>query len=288
MLRVSEWVLAAYYAYTTLLAVVLPIATDLRARTWIVNACIVLVYAVVLSLERKQPREWHSIARDWIPMPLMLLAYKEMGWFAPSSHDFHLEQQWIIVDRLVLRDWGLQRGIESLGWLIPALLELCYLLVYAVPAFTIGIVYAERRREQVDNLLTIYLLGLFLAYAQFPFWPSEPPRTVFPNEDLPNVVTVLRRASLAVVGGYGIHTSVFPSAHVSGAFAAAFAIRHVLADKPWIWRGLFIYAILIAVATVYGRYHYVVDGLAGFAMGVIALWIGRWLLRWRHGSEQLV
>ena len=102
------------------------------------------------------------------------------------------------------------------------------------------------------------------------------------------MVTVFRQASLAVVGGYGIHTSVFPSAHVSGAFGAAFAIRHVLADKPWIWRGLMTYAVLIAVATVYGRYHYVVDAVAGFAVGTIALWLGRWLLRWRYGSEQLV
>ena len=33
---------------------------------------------------------------------------------------------------------------------------------------------------------------------------------------------------------------------------------------------MFVAAILIAIATVYGRYHYLADGLAGLAMAILA------------------
>src|SRR5438094_471423 len=84
-----------------------------------------------------------------------------------------------------------------------------------------ALVYVHRKSGSAEVLLVTYLLGLFLSYAQFPYWPSEPPWIVFPGEDGPAVNTILRRFNGWILGGYGIHTSVFPSAHVSGALAAA-------------------------------------------------------------------
>src|SRR5262249_39961758 len=107
-----------------------------------------------------------------------------------------------------------------------------------------------------------------LSYVFFPFVPSEPPRTVFPGMDLP-LMTPIRPYVLLLLGGYGIHTSVFPSAHVSGAFSAAWAMCRLWPEQPWVGRGLVALSVSIAVATVYGRYHYAVDALAG--LGIAAL-----------------
>ena len=89
-------------------------------------------------------------------------------------------------------------------------------------------VRVSANRGAPRRLLVIYLLGLFLSYVQFPFWPSEPPRIVFPGEDAPTVDTAIRQFNQWILGGYGIHTSVFPSAHVSGAFGAAFGLKYAL------------------------------------------------------------
>jgi len=79
--------------------------------------------------------------------------------------------------------------------------------------------------------LFIFAVGVLLCYGQFPFWPSEPPRVVFSGKDLPTYVTVFRRFNLWMLGNYGIHTSVFPSAHVAGAFAAAFGAWRTLPER---------------------------------------------------------
>jgi membrane-associated phospholipid phosphatase len=98
------------------------------------------------------------------------------------------------------------------------------------------------------------------------------------------VHTFLRTFNLSIVGDYGIHTSVFPSAHVSGAFAAACAIAYLLPRNHLLVSTYFVYAILVAIATVYGRYHYAVDAIAGMVIGILAFPIGVWLMRISRGS----
>jgi membrane-associated phospholipid phosphatase len=266
-MRLSEWVLAAYFAYVTALSLILPVQPGVPIRTAIVNGFVLCVYAVLLRFRESIAIEH---LRNWIPLALMLLAYKEMGWLAPASHNHRLEQSWIVWDHLLLTRWRLRSVIELAGPLFPSLLELCYVLVYALPAFSMSMLYVYRKSRDAESLLVIYLLGLFLSYVQFPFWPSEPPRIVFPGYDEPSMTTLFRQFNHWILGGYGIHTSVFPSAHVSGAFAAAFALKRVLGERPWLYRGVFVYATLVAIATVYGRYHYAVDAVAGVVVGILA------------------
>ena len=63
------------------------------------------------------------------------------------------------------------------------------------------------------------------------------------------------------MGDYGIHSSVFPSAHVSSAFSAAWALFAYLPERKRYGWAMLIYAISVAVATVYGRYHYAADAV---------------------------
>jgi membrane-associated phospholipid phosphatase len=177
-------------------------------------------------------------------------------------------------DRVLLHQRGLQAAIESTGTLLPSLLEICYGVVYAAGPVALAALYFRRKRERADRFLSIYLIGTLLAYALFPYFPSEPPRTAFAGADLPRVLTVFRRFNLWVLGGYGIHSSVFPSAHVSSAFAAAWGLLLTLPERQRIGWAMCAYAVLVAVATVYGRYHYAVDAVAGCGVSLVALAAG--------------
>jgi len=46
-------------------------------------------------------------------------------------------------------------------------------------------------------------------------------------------------------------------------------------ERKWVTRFLLVMAVLIATATVYGRYHYLADAVAGFGMAVLALAVTR-------------
>jgi membrane-associated phospholipid phosphatase len=262
--------LTGYFGYVALISGAFPLGPDVRLLPFAVALLAPALLGLLAYGERRASREFFSIARDWVPLALTLLAYREMDWFSPSARDHHLELSWIAWDRSILHGAGLQRAIESLSALLPAYLELCYLLVYAVGPFAVAVMYFQRRRERVNQVLFLYLLGTLLAYALFPYFPSEPPRTFFGGTDLPNVVTPLRTFNLWIVGGYGIHSSVFPSAHVSSAFSASWALLLFLPDRKRFGYGMLIYAASVAVATVYGRYHYAVDAAAGLGASLLA------------------
>jgi membrane-associated phospholipid phosphatase len=261
-LRSSEWLLIGYFTYVALIS-------GPRLPLFLAAGLI----ALLSYGESRGNREFFSVARDWLPLALTLMAYREMDWFTPLASDHHLELRWIQWDRTLLHKWSFQRGLESLGAVLPSYLELCYLLVYAVGPFTVAVLYLEHRRDRANRVLFLYLLGTLLAYAQFPFFLSQPPRTLFAAQDLPNVITALRRFNLWIVNGYGIHSSVFPSAHVSSAFSAGWALLLYLPHRKRYGRGMLIYAASVAIAAVYGRYHYAVDVVAGLGVSLLAVGI---------------
>jgi membrane-associated phospholipid phosphatase len=180
-----------------------------------------------------------------------------------------LEAHWVVWDRVVLRG-GAKALIEAFGPVLPSVLEIAYSLVYVLGPFSVAMLYIYGRRDCVDRFLFVFSAGVLLCYAQLPLWPSEPPRVLFFGNDFPAYDTIFRRFNWWMLDRCGIHTGVFPSAHVAGAFAAAFGIRRVMPERRWVVRLLFTMAVLIAVATVYGRYHYLVDATGGFLMAAFA------------------
>jgi undecaprenyl-diphosphatase len=79
-----------------------------------------------------------------------------------------------------------------------------------------------------------------------------------------------------LLGRYAVGASLFPSAHVASTTAMAFVIRRYLPRFGWVF---VVVAVSIGLATVYGRYHYGADALAGALLGVAAYGISRRLHR---------
>jgi len=274
-LRAVEWLLIVYFAYVAALAFAFALPGESKAVTLVILLAVSGIVMAAAWGESRTGWQFFRVFRDWFTLACTLLAYREMNLFTPAMHNGRLEHQWIVWDRLLLNEYGFRRAIESSCSFLPSILELTYFVVYAIGPFALMVLYIENKRERAPTLLLMYQMGALLAYSCFPFFPSEPPRVVFPGADLPQVMPWLRGTNLLMVNGYGIHSSVFPSAHVSSAFGAAFGMLLALPERKKIGYGMLGYAALVAVATVYGRYHYAVDAVAGVAISLVALGIVR-------------
>ncbi len=264
-LRRAEQLVLAYLLYTSVMGITVGVQVVSLWQLLAINACFAGAFLFALS---RVPRT--EMWRDFLPYPLGLLCYREAGWLASAIAPQGFEQRWVAWDRIALDAWHGRAAIESLGPVLPTVLEAAYLSIYVIGPVAVIALYLTGRREAVDRLWVGFLLGLMLSYIQFPFWPSQPPRTLFPGVDLPGFAGPLRRLNLLLVGNYGIHSSVFPSAHVSGAVSGALMLRRIVTEHRWFGNAMLALAVLIAMATVYGRYHYLVDALAGAAVGVLA------------------
>ena len=221
-------------------------------------------------LERGRGATFVSKLRDWLPILFTLFAFREMELFLPRTFDGQLEAGWISLDRLVLNRYHLRDAMQSLGPAIPLYLEVCYLFVYGVGPACVGILYFKGKRALVDRFWIVYLIGTLLAYALFPYFPSQPPRIVFAGLDNPAAITWARHLNLFILSKATIHVGVFPSAHVSSAFACAWAMFLLFPQRKRIGWILVAYALSVSIATIYGRYHYTADVIAGFAVSLVA------------------
>jgi len=93
---------------------------------------------------------------------------------------------------------------------------------------------------------------------------------VMENPEL-TAATTLFMLNLWLLGSFDIRTSVFPSGHVTLGFSAAFAMFVAMPERRYLGVTLLSLAIAVMVATIYGRYHYTVDGLAGLGVSLAAL-----------------
>ncbi|MBV9084359.1 MAG: phosphatase PAP2 family protein [Acidobacteriaceae bacterium] len=267
-LRASEWVVVGFFAYVALISGFFPERPLLRFQPLFLFAGVSALLSLLSRLSQTQLPGAVSYCRDFLPLGLTLVAFHEMELFLPRHFDHHLESAWVPWDHLLLTKWHLCAAIESLGNIFPAYLEFCYLLVYGLPFYCLTLLYVQHKRQAIDRFLVIYLVGTLAAYALFPYFPSQPPRIAFPSLDPPHITTILRRWNLAILNAATIHVGVFPSAHVSSAFAAAWGMFLVIRRKVF-GSALLVYAVSVSLATVYGRYHYAADVAAGFAVSLI-------------------
>lgn len=283
-LRSSEWLLLCYFAYAAALFAILRGASGLTYWPVLVLLMVALLLFAVARLETYFPVAT-SRFRDFLPLGLTLAAFEEMTLFRPHHFYGRLERAWIHWDHLLLHDWHWRGAIESLGPAIPIYLELCYLLVYGLGTYCVIVLYVKGRRRDVDRFFLICLTGTLAAYALFPFFPSQPPRLLFPFLDAPTTSSWIRRLNLWILSRASNQAAVFPSAHVSSAFSAAWAMFLLLPrQRPFGW-GVLVYAISVSVATIYGRYHYTIDVAAGFVVSLMAAALCLWLRVHRRSND---
>jgi membrane-associated phospholipid phosphatase len=231
----------------------------------------VLVWRLA-ALESRYARPWSGVARDWAPLALIPIAYWEVNWF-PGAPLVSWERVWLGWDRALLDGWKMRTLVESGRGMLPSVFEAAYLFLYALPAIGMAALYALRRRDRTEQYLSTLLLGSLTAYALLPHFPTQPPRLAFPGADLPHYAGFFRGMNLWVLDHWDIRTSVFPSGHVAVAFSTAFGMMHALAGRRRLWGGFFLIAGLVFLQTIYGRYHYALDGLASMVLAALAYFV---------------
>ena len=128
--------------------------------------------------------------------------------------------------------------------------------------------YFFASREVFETALTAVAMAFYLCFIGYVLLPAEGPwKTLAYLQNVDMDASFFRRIVAAVQSRAGIIGGCFPSAHISVAFAAVTSFFFYYKKVFFL---LLPYAILLALATVYGRYHYAIDSLVGLGIGVFA------------------
>jgi membrane-associated phospholipid phosphatase len=252
-----EWVAIGYVSY---LAAVAAMPRFRRAR---IPAGVAAIAAwVFLPFVPTWSTGLPDAVRALVPAPVLLGGYWLSGrFFIAPMHG--LERQLQRIDGTILRSTGLLRWMGR-GWL-AGFLELAYLLVYAVvPGGALALVMTGRS-DEIEHFWSAVLLAAFASYGALPWIQTRPPRLL---EDAPSPEpVVLRRVNLWLLGRGSIHANTIPSGHAATATAVALAVGAAIPEAR---AAVLALAASIVLATVVGRYHFVVDSIAGVLVGLVA------------------
>jgi membrane-associated phospholipid phosphatase len=292
-LRVAEKLAIGFFGYTTIAALVFPL--ELRQRLALVGLNL-LAGAVVVLLSRygmEERRRFLAAARDWLPCILILVAYRESGLFFRPDPANRLDQLFVRWDDALLKNPWVLGLLTALSPWLQRYLELAYLCCYPSVPLALGSLYLARRvapgpspasapagrgaterryRLAINQFWTAALVAAFSCFVLFPFFPLTPPRELFHDLPGPHVAPLLRSVNRWILGRYAVGASLFPSAHVATVTAIALVIRAYLPRAGIVF---LILAGSIAVATVYGRYHYAADAVAGVLVGLAAFLLSK-------------
>jgi membrane-associated phospholipid phosphatase len=228
-----------------------------------------LVISAIVFLVVLLSRRVHPEARAWALFPLICfpLLYAQVGMLDAGRlmHDpvvIAWEAQWFGVP------WQTWRQ----HWPSPVLstlLHLCYLAFYPV-VYLPPLYFAWRaRRDALDAQMLAFTVVLLSGLAWYLVWPVEGPRYRWPTPaDVgENPARLFARMLLEHFSARG---TAFPSSHVS--------ITVVQTAVLWRWQRrvaptVACITVGLAVAAVYGGFHYLIDVVAGAALGGIVAWL---------------
>lgn len=242
----------------------------------------------ILALARAAARSDNAVVqfvRHWYPLPLYLWLFEELTGIV---HAFF--PVWF--DRFFIEfDYNLA-GVHPSVWLAryanPALndfMQFAYLTYFLYLVILPAILYFNRERLAFWTVMACTAIGNYSIYVIALLIPVESPFHALAALQTKELTGGPVTAVINLIERFGrVHGAAFPSAHVAGSMVAILASWRCRRWLFWICLPFF---ISMCVATVYGRYHYVADVLAGLVVGTVGFLAGSHLMRHRGALPRI-
>src|SRR5580658_9607211 len=168
---------------------------------------------------------------------------------------------------------------EEVG--LNGLMQFSYMTYFLYLVILPGILYAQGKCAEFCTVMVATAIAHYSVYTMAILVPVESPYFALASLNLAPLEGGAFTTAIEFIERFGrVHGGAFPSAHVAGSMVALLAARRY---KPWLFWICLPFFLSMCVATVYGRYHYIADVLAGIAVGAIGWVAGQWVME-REGS----
>lgn len=249
------------------------------------------IIALARKTETKPSPLWIGLHR-WYCYPIVLGVFKQIYLMVRPINPVDYDAFFISIDRAIF-------GIDPTVWMFqfahPVLTEILQIsyFSYYILFIVLGVeIYRRWPIKEFDHAAFIIVYGFYLSYLGYFLFPGVGPRftlhdfamleTELPGLWLTNTMRDIINAGESIPKNLPnpqdfVQRDVFPSGHTQlTLITVLLAFRYKLKSKVFIS----IMAGLLIIATVYLRYHYVIDLIGGAVFCWITFWTGDRFQRW--------
>jgi membrane-associated phospholipid phosphatase len=273
-----------------------------RVEQWFVLAVInVAIITGILLLaraaEEKKTRLLIGLHR-WYCYLIILLIFKEIYLMVHPVHPTDYDQLLIAIDHWMFGTNPTQWMGRFVHPVLTEILQIAYFSYYIL-FIILGVELFRRRAIQdFDTAAFLIVYGFYLSYIGYFALPGVGPRFTLHDfsaleTDLPGLWLTPWLRSIINAGESippslvdavkFVQRDVFPSGHTQlTLIVMVLGFRYKIRSR-WLLLGL---GSLLIVATIYLRYHYVIDLIGGALLAWFTLWTGDMLKRWWSGTTR--
>jgi membrane-associated phospholipid phosphatase len=220
---------------------------------------------------------WPALASArWLSATMLCLcAYATMNWIPPLTRPATLDPMLANLELTILGGWHPTIWLQDL---VSPVLTLWFSAMYAVHLLwfflTPGTLTRQERHIEQQHVTFAILLAMYLGFIGYLTIPILGPLAGMADR---YVVEIDHNLITLIVRDFGVAHGTFPSLHAAVSFVVvAFAWKY---NRRLFWPMLII-ACNIWLSTLYFRYHYIVDLLAGWALAAFVVWFSPVFIRW--------
>lgn len=254
-------------ALAALLGDHLPDPLGLHRRYGIMAAALLVV--TLMSRRRDRLPRWVQFLLDFYPAAFLPVLYETLGPLIAAARGHARDAFLIAVDRAL---FGGDVTVRLQRFVRPWLTDLFYLsyTTYYFISLALGFVLWARSKRNLQRFIFSLTLCYFVSYAGYFAVPALGPRYAQASEYTVVLETTAISAAIERTLNELEHTKydVFPSGHTMIAVAVLLVAWKRARDVFWI---LLPFATLLVLSTVYCRYHYVIDVVAGIVLAAVTV-----------------
>ena len=222
--------------------------------------------------------------RHWIPIIICTFVFGNLG---DTIHRLNPHDQDLLLDKI---DMWMFFGVNPALWLdryamfpwLVNLMQSMYTTYYLFGPLAAAVLFLRRRWGGIRTFMLAWVLASYVGFLGYVAVPALGPRYYLVHEfqhhiDRGNEVPFAQEIRRVIDRWESNKRDVFPSLHTALTLIPLLvAWRH---ERKLFWL-LMPFATGILLSTVYCRYHYVVDIIAGIALAGGALWAAPRINHW--------
>jgi membrane-associated phospholipid phosphatase len=267
-------------AYILLISLLIVIFNHRIGLWWQLLAGHVLAILAVALIAHRWRHEKSSLVRGWYPVALIPLTYKELTYLIPLVNPRQYDAELASLDYQML-------GAHATLWLerftfplLTEILQICYACYYFLPIILGAVLWRKGWFDRFYFFVFIIVLAFYLSYIGYITVPVIGPRFYPPIQEAQSFplsgVWLYQSIREMLDEAEGRTFDCFPSGHTALTLLVLYYARRF--HRRTFWWMLPVGSALV-FSTVYLRYHYVIDVLAGVLLALAVVIIAPRLYR---------
>ncbi len=253
---------------------------NIPEASFLLTTYLTLIIIQLIIIRFKDIGNIIGIFHDLIfPIMCILIVFDSLGELVHYVNPKDVDQILIKLDYIIFNGYPTVILEKIMSPLLTDIMQLAYTTYYFIPVTFGALLLLNKQRDSFNKTLFLVLFCFYLSFLGYILMPAIGPRFtidhlqnkeiqgLFFTEHIQDILNTLE----------GIKRDAFPSGHTAIPLVILYSAYRFKKSFFWI---LLPIVIALIFSTVYCRYHYVVDVIAGFALAVLTIVLGERYYKW--------